>query len=156
MTEETLIAELYVLMINPQHVSTPSLENPSSSSHWIPSINFEASTHEVFCLFIRRMCVRILHLQTEWAIKTLGIAWNCLAVKKKDPTFQTPGQRLNCGRPVWSGYHAKQNRKINILHSGHNPVDVARCSADGQFNWDATQGIVSSIAKLFLCHVGIL
>ena len=43
MTEGTWIAELYVLMINPQHVSTPSLENPSSSSHWIPSINFEAS-----------------------------------------------------------------------------------------------------------------
>ena len=153
MTEGTWIAELYVLMINPQHVSTPSLENPSSSSHWIPSINFEASTHEVLFLFIGR---RKIDVQTEWAIKTLGIAWNYLAVKKKDPTFQTPGQRWNCGRPVWSGYHAKQNRKINILHSGHNPVDVARCSADGQFNWDATQGIVRPIAKLFLCHVEIL
>ena len=87
MTEEEKLLN-YTSWSNPSMYCPPSLEYPSSSSHWIPSINFEAANHEL--LFPDKE--RDEQMWTEGAIKTVGIAWQ---FKKKDPTFRTPG-RTSC------------------------------------------------------------
>ena len=46
MTEEEKLLN-YTSWSNPSMYCPPSLEYPSSSSHWIPSINFEAANHEL-------------------------------------------------------------------------------------------------------------
>ena len=85
----------------------------------------------------------------------LGIAWQ-LKRKTQHSKHLGNAETVDAQFNQDTTRKTEQDRRRNILHCRHNPVDVARCSADGQFNWDATQGIVSPIAKLFLCHVEIL
>ena len=78
MTEEEELLN-YTSWSNPSMYCPPSLEYPSSSSHWIPSINFEAANHE---LLFPDDKGRDEQMWTEGAIKTVGIAWQ---FKKERP-----------------------------------------------------------------------
>ena len=132
MTEEEKLLN-YTSWSNPSMYCPPSLEYPSSSSHWIPSINFEAANHEL--LFPDKG--RDEQMWTEGAIKTVGIAWQFKKERPDIPNTWTH-QLLKLfnliRREEFQASRDEIAERRESLHSGRL-VD----GADGQFNWDVMQ-----------------